>query len=198
MKEIVRRPARLLLIFALAVWTAACVIADKPDIALEARKTFRLTRVDVEFDGAAVVHVSDLQDEAQAKGLDVAATAAYQRERLKPLIASQFLATAGARMAGAQPVTVKLTINKFFIPGPFATLALGGNRDMLGGIDLVDARTGQILSRVPPGRITVTRARLGGALGLAVLAVQNHPNEQKIRDLVDLFAQDYADWLLSP
>jgi hypothetical protein len=176
-----------------------CVTADKPTLSVEARQSLKLTGVDVAFAPNAVIHVSQVEDEVNTRG-DASREQIKQAEmdHIRHVLPEEFMAAVGPSLAGVRPVTAHVTIGYFYIPGPVATLVSGGSFNINGGVDLVDAKTGETLVSVPPGKIFGSVVRPGGVLGLAVQAASAYDaSDVKTRQMARSFATEYAQWVAS-
>ncbi len=104
----------------------------------------------------------------------------------------------GPRMAGGRPVVARVTVKQFYVPGPVATLMAGGSSALSAGVDIVDAKSGEMILSIPPGQISSTVYRPGGIVGVAVQAsAADNPSEWKTREMARAFAEEYTRWFSS-
>src|SRR3974390_2795749 len=116
------------LVVAAAVCLAGCVMADKPGLSVEGRQNLRLVRADVDFAPGANIHVSAVEDDAARRGATTREQVAEaERAHVREVMASDFMAIVGPRLAGARPVVAKIRVQNFYVPGAVASLMTGGS-----------------------------------------------------------------------
>jgi hypothetical protein len=178
---------------------SGCVAADKPTLSADARQSLKLTSVSVDFAPNSVVNISPVEDQVHARGSyareDVAEAEKAQIRRVLP---EEFTAIVGPRLAGSRPVTAHITVTHFDVPGPLQTAVIGSQPLMAAGVDLVDAKSGETLVSIPPGKIAKSIFRPGGVIGLAVQATEaGDPSDKKTREMSRAFAAEYANWIVA-
>lgn len=178
---------------------AACVTADKPTLSADARQSLKLTSVSVDFAPSAYIHISPVEDEVNARGsYEREQVAEAEKAQIRRVLPEEFTAMVGPRLAGSRSVAARITITRFDVPGPLATALASGTFGMGAGVDLVDAKSGETLVSIPPGKIGNAVYRPGGVIGLAVQAAEaSAPSDKKTRELSRVFAAEYANWIVA-
>ncbi|MDE2362880.1 MAG: hypothetical protein KGM42_09395 [Hyphomicrobiales bacterium] len=177
---------------------AGCITADKPTLSVDERQALRLTNAVVRFAPDAVIHVSAVEDEVAARsGATAADVKQAERAQIERVVASDFRSIVAPRLAGVRPVVAQITITRFYIPGALGAFVSGGSSEFSAGVDLVDAKSGEKLVSIPPGKIMGTVYRPGGVVGFAVqAAAAGDPADRKIHEMARSFATEYAGWIV--
>ena len=178
---------------------AGCVAAEKPTLSVEARQSLKLTNVRVGFAPNASLHISPVEDEVQASGSNSPERVAEaEKAQVRSVLSEEFTAIVGARLAGTRPVAANITVTHFTVPGPLQTALVSGSPLMAAGVDLVDAKSGEVLVSIPPGKISSSVYRPSGIIGFAVQAAESgSPSDKKTREMSRAFATEYAAWILA-
>ncbi len=151
---------------------AGCVSDDAPKLSLESQQTLKLTAATVDFAPDARIHISAVEDEVVARGGSKEQVAESERAQIGRVLPEEFIATVGPKLAGSRPVTARVHVKYFNIPGPVQTVVVNGGLELSAGVDLVDAKTGEILNSIPPGKISSAVYRPSGIIGLAFQAAE--------------------------
>ena len=197
----------VLLVRVLAVITAVallsgCIDAEKPTLSADAMAHFRLTDVSVDFTPDAQVHYSDAEDEAanaqtaSGESADIEKVKQHQRERASAVIRAAFLSEVGPKLAGSQPVKVRVTVSNFWVPGVLGTVLVGGSANMVAGVDLLDAKSGNLIVGFQPDKGYGGAAAFSGIGGAVINAAMDaNTVDGRAGRMARNFADDYAGWL---
>lgn len=179
---------------------AGCVDAEKPGLSLAARQSLKLTAVSVDFSPEAVLYIYPVEREVQASGsYDPEALRAAEKAQISRVLPGEFMAVVGPSLNGTRPVKARIIVSYFQVPGPMQAVIGSSALGMGGGVELVDAKSGEVLVTIPPGKISQAVARPGGVIGLAVHAMESsESSDVKTRQVSRNFAAEFANWLMSP
>lgn len=191
------RPSSMFFTGLFILGLGGCVASDNPTLSPEARQSLKLTAVTLDYTPDARIHISSVEDEVNAQaGATKERVAQAERSQISRVLPEEFMAQVGPKLAGTRPVTARVHINYFNIPGPLATVVSGGNLGLGAGVDLVDAKSGEIINSIPPGKISSMVYRPSGIIGFAVQAAEaSDPSEKKTREMSRAFASEYAAWV---
>lgn len=163
----------------------------------EAQQALKLTGVTVDYRPGAYIHISAVEDEVISHGgasREEVATA--ERAQISRILPEEFMAVVGPKLKGSRPVVARVHVDGFNIPGPVGSLVNGGTLGLRAGVDLVDGRTGQTVSSIPPDKLSSSVHRPGGVVGFAVaIYEENESTEKKSRAMLRAFAEEYGDWI---
>ncbi|GGC72167.1 hypothetical protein GCM10010994_33240 [Chelatococcus reniformis] len=185
---------------ALAAAVAACVTVTNP-ATREQVLTYRLTRVDVVYAGDAKIWWGDGEREfAATKGVaahnaeSVANTPegqAYLRGAISHKLEAAFERALAPYLVGERPVRLQVVVKGVRISSVIQRIVIGGNHAIAADINLVDAKTGEVLiafagqgASVPAGQGIV-----GTMVDHALMAAP-------IDRVIDNMAITYKNWLL--
>jgi len=184
-----RRWLALLLVAGLA---ACSTVAN--NLSPEQVGNFRLAAVNVRFaDDVPVIWPDEARSFAEAKGVDVGSADA--QAHVKSTIASKIRAMMqrrlGDRLVGSRLVRVEVLVKKFQIPTTFVLVAGSGYHMFAAQVDLVDAKSGEILAANPEvyGFVAPSPGVMGALVDRALF-------EGPADRLIDSFGGQYSMWLL--
>ena len=194
------------------LWLAFCVLACGAVIAgcaaapktlpPDQLATFRLAGVNVAFDPDARIAWGDGElAYVASKGLpstevDQAAATPEGQAYLRNAIASKVKAAlqssrVAERLRGSRPVRLDVTVKQFSVASVVRRAVIGGGHLMIGDVNLVDARTGEIIL-ARPGLIGYAAANAGVIGVIADQMLRDDPADEVVRS----YATTYALWLL--
>lgn len=119
---------------------------------------------------------------------------AYVRNLLAPRIKSGVERAMAGQLNGTRPVRLEVVVQSFTISSAVQRILIGGGHGMVADANLVDARTGAIITTHP--KLVATLLAGQGILGTAVEAAMTNGGQTTLDRVVDRYGTSYRDWLL--
>jgi hypothetical protein len=190
---------RSLLLAACTLMLAGCVTVSNT-LAPEQIGAFKLTKVDVVYAPDAVVTWGDGQAAYAAhRGVAhdpfAAATPdsiAYERDAIGAKIRASMERKLAPQLAGNRPVRVLVTVRNVSIASPLQRVLIGGGQHgMSGDVEVLDAKTGAVLSTYPK----LSGSSVAGS-GMIQTVIEDAAFDRPIDRIVDDYTTRYQRWLL--
>ena len=179
---------------------SGCVTASN-NLSPDQVANFRLAGVKVDFEPNARIWWGDGERAyAALKGLpahdsDTVANTPEGRAYLRTTIAAKVKAAMERHLAGAlngaRPVRIEVAIKDVQIASVVQRILIGGSHHMMGDVNVVDAKTGQVLVAYP------AQTAVGAAgQGLLGTMIDQAAFAEPIDRVVENYASQYGNWLL--
>jgi hypothetical protein len=191
---------RLFLALLLAPALAGCATVANT-LSADQVASFRLTGVNVGFTPDAKIAWGDGElAYAASKGVashesgSVANTPegkAYLRNAVASKLKPAMQESLAGRLNGSRSVRVDVTVKEVFVSSVVQRVAIGGSHLIIGDVNLVDAKSGEVLA-AKPGVIGI----MGAGAGVLGVVVDGAFRDEPIDGVTRSFASVYGTWLL--
>lgn len=165
----------------------------------------KLIGVAVSFAPNALVHYENIirtlgiprtmTDDQMAAAVRTPDGRAYLQGLLAPRIKAGIEKAMAGQLNGSRPVRLEVVVRSFDLSSAAQSVLIGGVRQLTADANLVDERTGAVIIAYP--QLVAYLHAGAGLVGTAVQAAIDNASEQNPAEkLINLYGENYRNWLL--